>query len=412
MPFKDTDMSHMTVDTHPPLNNRIASVDIMRGLVILTMAFVNDLADFAPVADVPQWLRHMGSGVDGFTFVDMIAPIFVFVLGVSIPLALGKRMDRHESPLHVFGHVLIRTVSLIIMGLMDVNRGAGLGRPYGDMLDWPHGLWKFLAWTCIFMVWLDVPLKTNGAKTTHRAVRLAGLAGLVWLALVFRNPNGGTFTTSWWGTLGHLGWAYLIASLVWMVFRNNLPGVMGVFVLMHCLFMGIQGGLFEGGWLFKWIGSSVLSTLSANAVAGLAIGILLREKLHHGEIIRRILGIAVFTALAAFLLRHAGGLRSPSPSWSLSATSFGFAIWLALYWVVDVRGWNRGLYPIRAIGQNCLFLYQMSRYWIFIYWLSGLTFYEALGANTATGILRALVYVAFLGGITVLATRKKIILRV
>jgi hypothetical protein len=187
---------------------------------------------------------------------------------------------------------------------------------------------------------------------------------------------------------------------------------MGVFVLMHCLFMGLQGGLFEGCWLVKWIGASVLGTLSANAVAGLAIGILLREKLHHREIIRRILGITVFTALAAVLLRHAGGLRSPSPSWSLSATSFGFAIWMALYWVIDVRGWNKGLYPIRAIGQNCLFLYQMSRYWIFIYWLSGLTFYEALGANPATGILRALVYVTFLGAITVLATRKRIILRV
>src|SRR4030067_1499879 len=77
-----------------PLSRRIDSVDVMRGLTILAMAFVNDLADFAPVHGVPQWLKHMKAGINGFTFVDMIIPIFMFILGVSIPLALGKRLAR------------------------------------------------------------------------------------------------------------------------------------------------------------------------------------------------------------------------------------------------------------------------------------------------------------------------------
>ena len=248
----------------------------MRGLTILAMAFVNDLADFAPVKDVPQWLKHMKAGLNGFTFVDMIIPIFMFILGMSIPLALGKRLAREGgSPVRVLGHVLMRGVSLIIIGLFDANRGAGLGRPYGDMLDWPHGLWKFLAWTFVFIVWLDIPLKSARAKNVHGLIRIAGLAGLVGLAVVFRNPSGGHFVIAKWSTLGQLGWAYLFASLTWLIFRNNRFGILGVFALFHCLYIGIKGGLFPDVWLVNWIGASILGTYSANAVAGLIIGVLL-----------------------------------------------------------------------------------------------------------------------------------------
>jgi heparan-alpha-glucosaminide N-acetyltransferase len=405
-------MSNTISEPLRPLENRIDSVDIMRGVTILLMAFVNDLADFAPVKDLPQWLHHMAAGVNGFTFVDMIVPIFMFILGISIPLALAKRLARGESLLQVFGHVLIRTVSLIIIGLMDVNRGAGLGRPYGDMLDWPHGLWKFLAWTFVFIVWLDIPLKSTLAKNINRILKIAGLMGLVWLAIVFRNPSGGHFTTSWWATLGQLGWGYLFASITWLIFRNNRVGILGVFVLLHCMYIGIKGDLFQGVWLVNWIGASALGTISANAVAGLIIGTLLTEQSSQGEKIRRALGMGLFSGIAAFLTQPIGGLHSPSTSWSLSATGFAFIIWALLYWCIDVRGWKKGLDPLRTIGQNSLFLYQMSRYWIFIYWLTGLSFYETLGENTAIGITRAILYTVFLGAITVIATKKRVLLRV
>ena len=84
----------------------------MRGLTILGMAFVNDLADFAPVKGVPQWLRHMKAGVNGFTYVDMIIPIFMFILGISVPLALEKRMAQEGSSIHVYSHVLIPKIAI------------------------------------------------------------------------------------------------------------------------------------------------------------------------------------------------------------------------------------------------------------------------------------------------------------
>jgi heparan-alpha-glucosaminide N-acetyltransferase len=406
-------MTLANTEIQQPLNKRVDSVDIMRGLVILTMVFVNDLADFAPVVNVPQWLRHMASGVDGFTFVDLIIPVFMFILGISIPLALGKRLARNEPLPKITGHVLIRVASLIVMGLFDVNRGVNsLGRGYGVMQDWPIGLWKFLAWTFIFIVWLDIPLKSITAVKARKIAGIAGIAGIVWLMVVFRTNDGGTLAIRWWGTLGKLGWAYLVASIAWLVFRNNRLGIVGVFVLLHANYLGMSHGLFSDVWIINVIGNTTLGTASANAVAGLFIGTLLVENSSHMEKIRRALGLSLFAFLAAMLMRPVGGLDSPSTSWSLYATGFGALIWTLLYWSVDVRGWKTGLGYIQTIGSNSLLIYQLSRYWIFIYWFTGLTFYETLGGNLATGIARALAYTVFLGALTVFATGKRVLLRV
>jgi heparan-alpha-glucosaminide N-acetyltransferase len=396
------------------VNSRVNSIDIMRGFTILLMAFVNDLRDFMPVKDVPQWLRHMDVGIDGYTLVDLIMPVFIFLLGVSVPLALGKRLSQNQSTLKIAGHVLMRSGSLIVMGLMDVNRWEGrkLLASYGMMLDWPLGLWRFLAWTFIFVVWLDFPKESRWAVNAHRIARVFALAGLIWLALVFRTSTGGRFTTSWWATLGQLGWAYLFASATWLVFRNNRLGIIGVFVLMHSAFIGMKSGLAEGNPLVAWIGPSLLGATSANAIAGLYLGSLLSDGSGHVERIRRALGLALFTGIAALLLQPVGGLHSPSTSWSLSATTAALVLWAPLYWCADVRGWTTGLGPFRTIGTNSLLLYQLSRYWIFVYWLSGLTFYETLAESTALGLARALVYTLFLGAMTLVATKYRVMLRV
>src|SRR5213596_1577872 len=69
---------------------RITSIDALRGLVMFAMIYVNDIAG----ADhVPDWMvhysdRHRGSGM---TFVDLVFPAFLFIVGMSIPFALRAR---------------------------------------------------------------------------------------------------------------------------------------------------------------------------------------------------------------------------------------------------------------------------------------------------------------------------------
>src|SRR5664279_1630166 len=97
---------------------RLASLDAFRALVILTMTFVNYLAG---ISNIPAWAKHMPSDADGYTFVDLVFPGFLFIVGVAIPLALHKRMARGESPLSLLQRVVARSASLLFVGVIMVN---------------------------------------------------------------------------------------------------------------------------------------------------------------------------------------------------------------------------------------------------------------------------------------------------
>src|ERR1035437_8706494 len=73
---------------------RLASLDIYRGLVVVGMTLVNYLS---PVQGVPAWSKHWPESLDGYTYVDVVFPAFLFIVGVAIPLALNRRLSRGAS---------------------------------------------------------------------------------------------------------------------------------------------------------------------------------------------------------------------------------------------------------------------------------------------------------------------------
>jgi predicted acyltransferase len=97
--------------THSP---RIISMDALRGVVMFTMIFVNDLAG-APAKIVPPWMKHF-HGKNGMTFVDLVFPAFLFIVGMSIPFALGGRLERGEPVWKTLLHIITRTLSLLLIG--------------------------------------------------------------------------------------------------------------------------------------------------------------------------------------------------------------------------------------------------------------------------------------------------------
>src|SRR4051812_37752061 len=90
-------MSHMTLTVDPPPAARVvaarptdaaaryASVDALRGVVMFVMLYVNDVAG---VRHIPWWMKHYDeTGSNGMTFVDWVFGGFLFIVGMSIPLA-------------------------------------------------------------------------------------------------------------------------------------------------------------------------------------------------------------------------------------------------------------------------------------------------------------------------------------
>ena len=115
-------------------------------------------------------------------------------------------------------------------------------------------------------------------------MRVAGLVALVWLAFAFRGAKGEriitlapfSLDTEWYGILGLIGWAYLVACIVFLVFRGNRTAILGCMTLLICLFVADKKGVFDGFWLNKIVGiGGTLGSLGAIAVGGLLLGSML-----------------------------------------------------------------------------------------------------------------------------------------
>ena len=75
-------------------------------ITILLMVFVNDLGHAAPA-----WMHHIRpSNADGMTLADIVFPTFLFIAGVSIPLAVASARAKGASTLSILGHIITRTL--------------------------------------------------------------------------------------------------------------------------------------------------------------------------------------------------------------------------------------------------------------------------------------------------------------
>src|SRR5580700_7902009 len=98
--------------------DRVVSIDIFRGLTMAVMIFVNALSD---VRGLPWWTYHAHASEDVMTYVDMVFPFFLFIVGMSLPLSITQRLKRNASVPLLWMHVILRSVALVVLGLILAN---------------------------------------------------------------------------------------------------------------------------------------------------------------------------------------------------------------------------------------------------------------------------------------------------
>jgi predicted acyltransferase len=92
---------------------RLESVDAMRGATIAGMIVVNNPGTWAAV--YPP-LRH--AEWHGWTYTDTIFPFFLFLVGVSMALSFGARLDTGAGRAALARKILWRAVLLVALGLL------------------------------------------------------------------------------------------------------------------------------------------------------------------------------------------------------------------------------------------------------------------------------------------------------
>lgn len=92
---------------------RLDSVDALRGLTVAAMLLVNNPGDWGHVY-AP--LRH--AEWHGCTFTDLIFPFFLFIVGVSLSLGFGPRLELGADSARLRHAVLVRALRIVLLGLL------------------------------------------------------------------------------------------------------------------------------------------------------------------------------------------------------------------------------------------------------------------------------------------------------
>ena len=123
-------------------SGRIASIDAFRGFTVLAMIFVIQVAGYTNLPLTMSWFgsppvstfKHAGDAINatgvGLTFTDLVAPFFVFIVGMALPLSKKRRGSEWWK------HVTKRTFMLIALGVIYISLALGSANTWGGLSYW------------------------------------------------------------------------------------------------------------------------------------------------------------------------------------------------------------------------------------------------------------------------------------
>ena len=340
-------------------SSRLYSLDAYRGLIMITLAFggfglagtaKNHLAENP---DSPLWeaVLYNFSHVQwtGCGYWDLIQPSFMFMVGVSMAYSYTKRAALGQGWFRMFGHVIWRSIVLIMLGVFLSSNGK-------DMTNWSfmNVLSQIgLGYTFLFIFW----------KFPWKGQAFAAALILTWTwALYFFAPNTGIDIEK--------GDPEVKVSAEWA--QENLKDIgpawhknanVGQQIDLYVLnefpreepFTAYRGGYQTLNFLPS------LATM----LFGLMCGELLRSSntnkrkfwtLAIAGMLGLIIGQNVFLTDAIPMIK-----RIWTPTWVIFSTGWCCLILAALYGIVDILKWRWAFFPLVVVGMNSLVMYFMGQ---------------------------------------------------
>jgi len=306
-------------------STRVNSIDLFRAVTMLMMLFVND---FAGMDGIPHWMCHAETNEDMMGLSDLVFPAFIFCMGLSIPFAISSRQQKGESILKVGGHILLRSIALIVMGLFSMNCSSIDG-----VIS--HQWFSILMVIGFFMVWNTYPKASGYKKGFFTGLKIAGVLLLVGL-FALRITNGHPIVPSWWGILGLLGWAYLFSCIVYIPLKfNSLAVLVGWFAVIVLTLVNNSGisviGSLPGGWTHVGI-----------CFTGVAASTVLMELVKMRKR-RNFSRLCLYTAAGMFVagvISHFFWINSKNlatPTWMFFSLCVSFVLLALFYYLEDVK---------------------------------------------------------------------------
>jgi predicted acyltransferase len=109
--------------------SRLAAIDQFRGFAIFLMVLADFLSD---VEQAPAWLKHAPD--IGYTIIDLIAPMFIFAIGLTFGISFRRRLAR-DGAWRAYEHFITRNLALIGLGAL-LTIGGNLTGIYQSTVPW------------------------------------------------------------------------------------------------------------------------------------------------------------------------------------------------------------------------------------------------------------------------------------
>jgi predicted acyltransferase len=185
----------MTTDGGRPSNvsSRLEAIDQFRGFAILLMVLADYMGD---VERIPAWLKHAPD--IGFTVIDLIAPLFIFAIGLTYGLSYRRRVSR-TGRWKTVEHFLVRYFALLGAGFL-LTLGGNLSGVYESRYNW--GLLQALGMAGLLT--LPVISLRSWMRWVIGLALLGGYQLLLdryWLDMVLNSPHGGLPGALGWGAM-------------------------------------------------------------------------------------------------------------------------------------------------------------------------------------------------------------------
>lgn len=385
---------------------RIASIDIFRALTMFLMIFVNDLWS---VSGVPHWMEHAAFDEDMLGLSDLVFPSFLFILGMSIPLAIEKRLAKGESKASIVKHIFIRSFALLVMGLFSVNSGSGLS----DTVGISKPIFSLVMVICFFIIWNNYP-KTGSSihKNIQLVMKIIAAIVLIIFAIIYRDPSGGYFQPRWWGILGLIGWTYLLCALIYLLFRKRRYGLIlsGLFFVLLCIagsnkWLGIFSGIIPSNGCFH-----------AFTMAGLLLSLVMTQVDSKLDVKRKIM----YSAIIGIIFIIAGWISNKwwiisklqeTPPWLFYCTGISILFYLFIYWLTDIKDNARLFNIIKPAGTSTLTCYLIPSILYAIFTLVGFS-KISFASEGITGLIKCVCFSFIVVGITALLRKVNIKLKI
>ncbi|MRR20354.1 DUF5009 domain-containing protein [bacterium] len=390
--------------------SRLISVDIMRGLTLLLMLFVNDLN----MKVAPAWLGHMAADFDGMGLADWVFPGFLFIVGMAIPFAISGRISKGDPVSKIILHIAIRTISLLVIGVLMLNTGRVNPQTTGIGKD----LWALMMYVSVFLVWNDYPKGSRG--WLFSLLKTAGIAALIFLVVIFRSgpdDEPGWMITGWWGILGLIGWGYLVASLIYLALRDSITGIAGAVLFFLVLNMlDLKGLLAFLDPIRPALGIIIQGNVPLIVLTGMLAGVLLRKMKTsgHQRIISVFIVLGVVSLALGFILRNWFIISKiqATPSWGMICSGISFLVFIMIYWLADVKGAKKWAAFVKPAGQYSLTTYLAPDILYHAIWMSAVpVLIYKQSPEPLVVVIGSVVWALLMAGLTALLAKLNIRLK-